>query len=200
MQISLKLLLDRRSFSFQSNSETSLLTNLFHHSDVLHFLPNIIISPPLTFLLIKVTVSYSVSLCDIVKLLSLWGQSSAVLLQEHNEKLQQIYLIYFFASRFSQSSLITVFIFLMIWIVHFNFNFLDSYWKISLTISKPFTLKSSKTFPVFTYKSFFTLNSRFKLFCFHQSVMSIHKYFCELSAKAVRKNLKLLRIDRPITL
>ena len=46
--------------------------------------------------------------------------------------------------------------------------------------------------------SCFTLNCGFKLFRFHQKFMSVRKNIWELSVNAIRNNLKLLRINRPI--
>ena len=46
--------------------------------------------------------------------------------------------------------------------------------------------------------SCFTLNYGFKLFRFHQKFMSVRKNIWELSVNAIRNNLKLLRINRPI--
>ena len=94
-----------------------------------------------------------------------------------------------------------LFIFMMMWIVNFNFDFLDSYSKISLnSIKSAYINNPIKHFP-FSHQSekkFFTLNCGFKLFHFRQNFKSVRKNFWELRVNGICNNLKLLQIDRKI--
>ena len=87
------------------------------------------------------------------------------------------------------------------WNVNFNFDFLDSYSNIFLNSIKSVNINNPiSSFP-FSYqfeRNFLTLICGFKLFHFHQNFMSIRKKLWELSENAIRSNLKLLQIDRPI--
>ena len=147
-------------------------------------LPKMIVSSFfLIFLPITVTVNYSVFCCDIVKLLSLWRQSSIVLLQKHSKKMQQIYWDFFFPSFFSQFSLIPVlYIYIKIVrvLVSFTFNFLYSYSQFSLnSITNICTYNPVKVFSFSqrSDKNFFALDCGFKLFFSWKFYVNLQNYF-----------------------
>ena len=127
LQSSLKLPLDKRKFFFQSDSRTSLLTNLFRQSDVLPFFTQ----HDRFFFLSDLSANksncklfcFSMWYC---KLLSLWGKVQLChcksIIKNCNKFIWSIFLHLVFTILYYSF----IYIYDVLWIVNFNFEFLDS--------------------------------------------------------------------------